>query len=494
MALNFFSSRETKALIDALQRSQAIIEFDLSGKILHANDLFLGAMGYSLEEVRGKHHSMFVSPDHRDSAEYKEFWAHLRSGKFQSAEFKRFAKGGRTVWIQASYNPIFGRNGKPYKVVKFATDITEQKLRNMDYRGQIEAIGKSQAVIEFKPDGTILTANPNFLGAMGYTLEEIQGRHHSMFVEPEYAKSAEYKEFWEALARGKFQAAEYKRFGKGGREVWIQATYNPITDDTGAVLKVVKYATDRSDQVKRRLHRAEIQKSIDDNLSTIARRISNVADQTVNATNASTQTSSNVQSVAAGAEELASSINEISGQLANATTISASAVQRAQQTNGIVEGLMSEAEKIGDVLSLITDIAEQTNLLALNATIEAARAGDAGKGFAVVAGEVKSLASQTARATDEIGAQISQIQGSTQNAVRAIQDIAKIIQEISEISSGIASAVQEQTAVTQEMSSTMQMAFQGVDSISSGMKDIADATKTIDTAVKDVREASNSIA
>lgn len=494
MALNFLSGGETKALIDALHRSQAIIEFDLSGNILHANELFLSAMGYSLDEVRGKHHSMFVSPDHRDSAEYKEFWASLRSGKFQSAEFKRFAKGGKVIWIQASYNPIFGRNGKPYKVVKFATDITDQKIQNMDYRGQIEAISKSQAVIEFTHDGTILTANQNFLGAMGYTLEEIQGRHHSMFVDPEYAKGAEYKTFWEALARGEFQSAEYKRFGKGGKEVWIQATYNPIRDDAGAVMKVVKYATDRTEQVKHQMRRAEIQKSIDANLSTIAQRISNVATQTSSATSASTQTSGNVQSVAAGAEELASSINEISSQLANATTISTTAVQRAQQTNHIVEGLMSEAEKIGDVISLITDIAEQTNLLALNATIEAARAGDAGKGFAVVASEVKTLASQTAKATDQIGAQISQIQGSTQSAVRAIQEIATVIQEISDISSGIASAVQEQTAVTQEMSSTMQMAFQGVDEISTSMKDIAGATKTIDAAVQDVREASHSIA
>jgi methyl-accepting chemotaxis protein len=494
MVFKLFESSDKSALLEALDRSQAIIEFDLTGTILRANDLFLNAMGYSLKEIQGKHHSMFVMPGHADSAEYKEFWTRLRKGEFQSAEYKRVAKGGRPVWIQASYNPIFDRSGKPYKVVKFATDITAQKIQNMDYSGQIEAISKSQAVIEFKTDGTILTANQNFLGAMGYTLADIQGRHHSMFVDPEHAKSAEYKEFWLSLARGEFQSGEYCRFGKGGKEVWIQATYNPIRDDTGAVLKVVKYAIDRSDQVKRRMHRADVQKSIDDNLTSIAERLSSVAAQTVNATNASAETSQNVQSVAAGAEELASSINEISGQLANATSISSKAVHRAQQTNSIVEGLMSDADKIGDVISLITDIAEQTNLLALNATIEAARAGNAGKGFAVVASEVKNLASQTAKATDEIGAQISQIQGSTQDAVSAIQEIAKVIQEISEISAAIASAVQEQTAVTQEMSSTMQLASQGVDSISTGMKDIANATKSIDTAVKDVREASQSIA
>ena len=216
----------------------------MDGIILDANDHFLGAMGYALDEVKGRHHSMFVDDAYRQSAEYREFWARLNRGEYQAAEYKRLGKGGREVWIQASYNPILDLNGRPFKVVKFATDVTAQKLANADYQGQIAAVRKSQAVIEFQMDGTILEANENFLHAMGYTLEEVKGRHHGMFVDEAYRHGAEYKEFWARLNRGEYQAAEYKRLGKGGREVWIQASYNPILDLNGRPFKVVKYAAD----------------------------------------------------------------------------------------------------------------------------------------------------------------------------------------------------------------------------------------------------------
>ncbi len=232
----------------AINRSQAVIEFDLNGVILSANDNFLGAMGYSLEEVRGKHHRLFVDSKYADSPEYSQFWEKLARGEYASKEFKRIAKGGREVWIQASYNPIMDSDGKPYKVVKFATDITEQKLRNADYRGQIEAIRKSQAVIEFDMDGTILTANENFLNAMGYMLDEVKEKHHSMFVDPVFASSPEYTAFWAQLNRGEYMIKEFKRVAKGGREVWIQASYNPIMDMNGKLFKVVKYATDVTEQ------------------------------------------------------------------------------------------------------------------------------------------------------------------------------------------------------------------------------------------------------
>jgi methyl-accepting chemotaxis protein len=235
---------EQTAELAAIDKVQATIEFALDGTILAANKNFLDAMGYTLEEIKGKHHSMFVEPAYRDSADYKTFWAALNRGEFQSAEYKRIGKGGREVWIQASYNPIFGRDGKPFKVVKFAIDVTRQKLETAGYMGQIAAINKSQVVIEFNLDGTIVTANQNFLDAMGYSLAEIQGRHHSMFVDPSYRDTAEYKAFWAALNRGEYQAAEYKRIAKGGREVWIQASYNPILDMNGRPYKVVKFATD----------------------------------------------------------------------------------------------------------------------------------------------------------------------------------------------------------------------------------------------------------
>jgi methyl-accepting chemotaxis protein len=241
-------ARSALAQVDAISKSQAVIEFNMDGTIITANQNFLNAMGYTLEEIQGKHHGMFVTPAMREGAAYRNFWADLNRGAFQSGEYKRLGKGGREVWIQGSYNPILGHDGKPFKVVKFASDITAQKIRGMEDGGKVEAIGRSQAVIEFNMDGTIITANPNFLGVMGYRLEEIQGKHHSLFVEPAVRDSAAYREFWASLNRGEFQSAEYKRIGKGGKEVWILATYNPILDDTGKPFKVVKFASDVREQ------------------------------------------------------------------------------------------------------------------------------------------------------------------------------------------------------------------------------------------------------
>ena len=244
--------QDLRGKLEAISRSQAVIEFELDGTIITANENFLKTVGYTLDEIQGQHHSKFVEPGYRESAEYKQFWRDLASGKFQSAEYKRFGKGGKEIWIQASYNPIFDESGQPVKVVKFATDVTARKLKDADVAGQLEAIGKAQAVIEFNLDGTIITANENFLMTLGYSLAEIQGKHHGLFVEPAYRESAEYKQFWRELAAGKFQSAEYKRIAKGGREIWIQASYNPIYDLNGRPFKVVKFATDITDSMKER--------------------------------------------------------------------------------------------------------------------------------------------------------------------------------------------------------------------------------------------------
>ena len=245
---NHSAASNALAQAAAISRSQAVIEFAMDGTILFANPNFLDAVGYRLEEIQGQHHSMFVAPEVRDSAEYCAFWASLNRGEYQAAEYRRVGKGGRSIWIQASYNPILGRDGKPHKVIKFATDITAQKIRSMEDAGKIAAIGRSQAVVEFNLDGTIVTANENFLGVVGYSLAEIQGKHHGMFVAPAERDGAAYREFWASLNRGEFRSGEYKRFGKGGREVWILASYNPILDDAGKPFKVVKFASDVSDQ------------------------------------------------------------------------------------------------------------------------------------------------------------------------------------------------------------------------------------------------------
>ena len=232
------------AQVAAINRSQAVIEFDLEGTILTANGNFLKTLGYELDEIRGHHHSMFVEPAQRESAEYKRFWEKLGRGEFEAAQYLRIGKGGRRVWIQATYNPVFDADGRPVRVIKFATDITAQKHLESESKGVHDAIDRVSAVIEFELDGTILTANANFLKVLGYGLEEIRGRHHSMFVDPAQRDSAEYKLFWEKLGRGHFDAGRYMRIGRDGRQVWLQASYNPIFNAEGRAYKVMKFATD----------------------------------------------------------------------------------------------------------------------------------------------------------------------------------------------------------------------------------------------------------
>ncbi|TFV64819.1 PAS domain S-box protein [Geodermatophilus sp. DF01-2] len=242
---------EFRGRVAAIDRAQAVIEFAVDGTVIAANKNFLETMGYALHEVQGRHHRMFCQPEVATSEEYTQFWERLASGAFESGEFLRVAKGGREVWLQATYNPILDDTGKPLKVVKFATDITEAKLQGADYRGKVAAIDRAQAVIEFDLKGRILTANQNFLDTVGYTLPEIRGKHHRIFVDPTHAASDAYVEFWERLGKGKFEAGEFRRLDKDGREVWLQATYNPILDENGRPLKVVKFASDITREKRR---------------------------------------------------------------------------------------------------------------------------------------------------------------------------------------------------------------------------------------------------
>jgi len=480
--------------LQAISKSQAVIEFDLDGTIRTANENFLNAVGYSLEEIQGQHHSMFVTTEERGSAAYQAFWDKLGRGEFDAGEYKRVGKGGKEIWIQASYNPIFDASGRAYKVVKYASNVTEQVLKNADYQGQLDAISRSQAVIEFDLDGTIRTANENFLGAVGYTLGEIKGKHHSIFVEAEYGRSEAYKQFWKDLASGEFKSDEFKRVRKDGGDIWIQASYNPIFDPDGKPYKVVKYATDITDDVNRRLHREAVQKQIDADLEEIMKAVERANEQASAAASAATETTTNVEAVAASSEEMSASVNEISNQVESASNTSKAAVEQAGQASTVIGGLAGEAKKIGEIVELINDIAAQTNLLALNATIEAARAGDAGRGFAVVANEVKNLARQTSKATDEISAQITQIQNVSGEAVNTIEVISNTIANINDVSSAIASAVTQQAATTQEVTANMQEAATGVNQISAAMSEIASSAEQIDSSTRKVQEASRSIA
>ncbi len=488
--------RMNEGKLSALDRAQAVIEFDLGGTILHANQNFLDTMGYELDEIVGQHHSMFAPEGHELTAEYKNFWKNLAEGEFDSGEYKRLGKGGREIWIQASYNPVLDNNGVPFRVVKYATDITASKLRNADFEGQLEAIGKSQAVIEFDLDGTIRNANENFLATLGYKLDEIVGQHHRMFVEPNYANSTEYEAFWQALQEGKYRSGEYERFDKSGQSVWIQASYNPILDVSGRPVKVVKYATDITE--KRRIE-AEI-RSVAGSLASSATQLAGVseemgdsAEQTSekasNASAASEQVSVNIKSVADAVGELTISIKEIAGNSTEASDVAGTAVDAAQQTNLLVSKLGESGAEIGKVIKVITSIAQQTNLLALNATIEAARAGEAGKGFAVVANEVKELAKETANATEEIGQKIQAIQVDTASAVEAIREISEIISRINEIQTSIAGAVEEQSATTNEIGRSVDEAAKGSSEIAANVSGVAQAAKTTSGNVEQAQES-----
>jgi len=240
------------AIYQALDRVQAMIEFDLDGMVVSANENFLHIFGYELDEVVGKHHRMFCDPAYVESDDYAEFWKKLGRGEFHAAEFKRLAKGGKEIWLQASYNPVFDKDGKPVRVVKFATDVTASKLQIAEFEGKIRAIDKAQAVIEFELDGTVITANENFLRIFGYSLGEVVGKHHRIFCDPGYAESPEYTRFWQKLGRGEYESDEFKRISKNGAEIWLQASYNPIFDIEGRPLKVVKFASDITVEVQKR--------------------------------------------------------------------------------------------------------------------------------------------------------------------------------------------------------------------------------------------------
>jgi len=638
---NSSSSAERAKLADyegqlaAIRKSQAVIEFNLDGTILTANENFLQTLGYSLDEIKGRHHSLFVDETYKNSLEYREFWAKLNRGEYIAGEFKRIGKGGKEVWIQASYGPIMGLNGQPFKVVKYATDITAQiSLRNdaarfrvvvddavasimmidrnftvtfvnkstynllnkhidtlrmafpgfdpkkvmgtsidqfhknpqhqrqllsdpsrlpyetdikvgplsfslrvtavrdangnyvgnslewkdvtaermqavqdADYRGQIAAISKGQAVIEFKLDGTIVTANENFLRTLNYSLDEIQGRQHSMFVDETYKHSPDYREFWAKLNRGEYVAGEFKRFGKGGKEVWIQASYNPIMDTGGKPFKVVKYATDITGQVNAREEMTRIIELVNANATTlgssaeeltaISTQMASNAEETSAQANvvsaASEQVSKNVQVVSTGVEEMNAAIREIAKNASDSARVSQQAVTDAQAANTTISKLGDSSAEIGKVIKVITSIAEQTNLLALNATIEAARAGEAGKGFAVVANEVKELAKETARATEDISRKIEAIQGDTKGAIESIKQIGQVIAQINDISNTIATAVEEQTATATEMSRNVAEAAKGTAEIAQNITSVAQAAQNTTQGATNCQQAASEL-
>ncbi|WP_050814817.1 methyl-accepting chemotaxis protein [Achromobacter arsenitoxydans] len=387
--------------IAAIHKCQAVIEFDLDGRVLMANQNFLDTMGYALEEIQGRHHRMFIAAAERGSAAYAAFWERLGQGEHDSGRYRRIRKDGSDVWLQASYNPIFDKRGRPIKIVKYATDITGQQQRQADFEGQLAAISKVQAIIEFELDGTIIRANDLFLNAVGYRADEVLGKHHSMFVLPDEARGAAYKEFWRRLRNGEHDTGQYLRVGKGGRQVWIDASYNPIFDAQGQPFKVVKFATD----ITRRFTAAQT-------LRVAVQGLTENAERAGQANNLAKD---------------ASSIAETGGQT----------VRDVVTTMGAIT---ASSRRISEIIGVMDGIAFQTNILALNAAVEAARAGNHGKGFAVVAAEVRSLAQNSAAAAKEIKGLITE-------SVEQIENGAVLVQSAGDTMEGIVSSSRRVTEI-----------------------------------------------
>ncbi|MDY8107784.1 PAS domain-containing methyl-accepting chemotaxis protein [Fulvimarina sp. 2208YS6-2-32] len=473
-----------------------MIEFTPTGEILDANDVFCRLFGYDQERIRGRHHSGLLAVGEAATPAYKDFWEKLQQGHAQVGEFKRVNTSGEDVWLHACYRPVMNARGKVLSVVKQATDITEEKLRSFETEGKMQALSRVQAIIEFLPSGEIITANENFLAATGYQLKEIVGSHHRIFVEPKAAQSPDYIEMWLRLNRGESVSGEFRRVGKGGREIWLQASYNAIYGRGGKIVKVVKFATDVSDRVRAinaisaglsqlsqndltcRLNdifspvfeplREDFNASIEQIAATLTQIVESadaIGRGTAEISAATDDLSRRTETQAASLEETAAALDQITVTVKktasdatkahDAVSIARTDAIRSGEVVGsaikAMDSIETSSRQIGQIIGVIDEIAFQTNLLALNAGVEAARAGDAGRGFAVVASEVRSLAQRSAEAAKEIktlilasGEQVGLGVKLVKQTGGALERIVEQVNEINGLVSTMSRSVQEQ--------------------------------------------------